>query len=121
MANAVTTTISLSYDNAIGATASGAQNSKVTAVSAVAAAQLTQNVGTSEETMLKGDIGTIGTLYIQNNDATNFVYVYFVTANTASGFKLGAGRVACFPVGITTIYLKADTAACEVAIAACGV
>lgn len=79
---------------------------------------LTKAVGTTEESIdfSTMDITTNGMLVITNNDATNFIQWGTTTTDyagrveplgVAGPFQLNAGK---------TLYLKADTAACEVDI-----
>lgn len=76
------------------------------------------SIGTSEETAgpTFGDIGTEGWVCIYNLDATNYVQVGFAT--TVYGMRLyGAGAPADFFIEPgATLYLKANTAACNVRI-----
>lgn len=79
---------------------------------------VTLSVGTTEETAgpTFGDIGTEGLCVIYNLDSTNYVQVGFAT--TVYGMRLYGGSV---PATFTlepnaTLYLKANTAACNVRI-----
>lgn len=72
-----------------------------------------QTVGTSEEALVKGDIGTIGYVGVRNTDATNFVELGAVTAEYS--VKLAPGEGCVMPWKRTNIYAKADTASCKVA------
>jgi hypothetical protein len=74
------------------------------------------SVGTSAEAVVELP-ASLGMCYLRNLDATN--YVEFGEANTAlGGGKLSsstAGRNwAWYPPNGTTLYLKANTAACDV-------
>ena len=77
---------------------------------------LFQNIGTSEESPTFTDITTNGYLLMQNLDPTNYVEWGVTTAvyagkmlagETAGPFRLSAGA---------TLFLKANTAACDVRI-----
>ena len=73
------------------------------------------NIGTSEETYaVPTDITAPGYLFIRNADATNYVQVGFAT--TVYHIRLKAGQVALLPIepGETDVFLKANTAACDV-------
>lgn len=76
------------------------------------------SIGTSEETAgpTFGDIGTEGWCCIYNLDTANYVQVGFATG--AYGMRLyGSGAPADFFLEPgATLYLKADTAACNVRI-----
>ncbi len=74
-----------------------------------------QNIGTSKEAMLLGDVGTPGYVLLHNLDATNFVEV-FPNATDAGLVKLLKGEWALFRLDAAAPYLKADTAACNVEI-----
>lgn len=75
-------------------------------------------IGTSEETAgpVFGDIGTEGWVSIYNLDTTNYVQVGFST--TVYGMRLyGGGAPADFFLEPgATLYLKANTASCNVRI-----
>lgn len=75
-------------------------------------------VGTSEETAgpTFGDIGTEGYCVIHNLDSTNYVQVGFATG--VYGMRLrGGGPPAIFELEPgATLYLKANTASCNVRI-----
>lgn len=72
-------------------------------------------IGTSEESVAFGELGTLGWLQMQNLDPTNFVEWGFATG--VYGGRLGPGEPAQFRLNPgTTLYLKADTAACQVLI-----
>ena len=78
-----------------------------------------KNIGTSEESIaLPSDLTSAGTgyLYVKNRDATN--YVQIGTATTVYWMRVKAGEVAVVPLdnAITTLYLKANTAACDVEV-----
>jgi hypothetical protein len=77
-----------------------------------------QNVGTSEETAgpAFGDIGTEGLCVVYNLDSTNYVQVGFST--TVYGMRLygGSAPAMFFIEPGATLYLKANTAACNVRI-----
>ena len=71
-----------------------------------------QNIGTSEETLGVGGLSTKGWIFMRNLDATNYIEAGFAT--TVYGIKLEAGECAMFRTGgSATIYLKANTAACN--------
>jgi hypothetical protein len=73
------------------------------------------SVGTSEESTAFPELTTEGWLYLQNNDATNYVQWGFATG--VYGGRLKAGEFALFRMepGLT-LYLKANTAACNVLV-----
>lgn len=74
-------------------------------------------IGTTEESTTFTDITTPGICYLRNLDATN--YVQWGPATGVYQGRLKASDVpACFRLdnGATTLYLKANTAACKVLI-----
>jgi hypothetical protein len=73
------------------------------------------SVGTSEESTAFPELTTEGWLYLQNNDATNYVQWGFSTG--VYGGRLKAGESALFRMEPSlTLYLKANTAACNVLV-----
>lgn len=74
-----------------------------------------QIIGTSEEQVLKGDIGTIKCAQFKNLDATNFVEIGFATGVYPIKLLPGKGT-GPMPLNCSTVYLKADTAACNVEV-----
>lgn len=73
-----------------------------------------QTVATSEETLaIHSDIGTVGYVFIQNMDSSNFIQLGPATGRT--DFKLLAGEGMIFRLNSgTTIYMKADTSSVDV-------
>ena len=72
-----------------------------------------QAIGTSEESLSTGDLSTYGWLFLRNLDTTNYVQVGFSTG--VYGIRLEAGEPALFRTEpAATVYLKANTAACNV-------
>jgi hypothetical protein len=73
-------------------------------------------IGTTEESVAFGELGTLGWVIMRNLDATNYVQWGFAT--TAYGGRMEAGEtVGPFRLEpSTTLYLKANTAACQVLI-----
>lgn len=74
-----------------------------------------QAVGTSEEVLDKGDVVTLGYLAVRNMDATNYIQVGATTANYTIKLFPGKGCVLPWnPTGYQAVYVKANTAACNV-------
>lgn len=75
-------------------------------------------IGMTEETQALGELGTIGWVIMHNLDDTNFVQWGFATGVYGGRMEPGekAGPFRLDPG--TTLYMKADTAACKVYIAA---
>lgn len=74
-----------------------------------------QNVGTSEEALVLGEVSSLGYIMIVNRDETNYVEIRVSTGSTKF-IKLKAGEFAIFRFGsgVTAPYIIADTAACQV-------
>ncbi len=71
-----------------------------------------QAVGTSEESLDKGDVVTIGYIALQNLDSTN--YVQFGITTGVYTCKIMPGKGAVLPWNGQYNYIKANTAACNV-------
>lgn len=73
------------------------------------------SVGTSEESQAFAELSTVGWCALQNLDATNYVEWGFSTG--VYGGRLEPGEMALFRLNpSTTLYLKANTAACKVLV-----
>ena len=72
------------------------------------------SVGTSAETVPKGDIGTWGWLYMRNLDSTNFVEGGDDADNPSIAMEAGEPFLGRWKA--TNISLKADSAACRMRI-----
>lgn len=73
------------------------------------------SVGTSEESTAFPELTTEGWLFMHNNDPTNYVQWGFSTG--VYGGRLKAGEYALFRMEpALTLYLKANTAACNVLV-----
>lgn len=72
------------------------------------------SIGTTEESLSLSTLTTPGVFYFQNYDATNYVEVGISTG--VYSWKLIASDMPALgrlPSGVTTIYMKANTAACR--------
>ena len=78
----------------------------------------TVSVGTTEETAGPsfGDIGTEGLCVVYNLDTTNYVQVGFATGVYGMRLRGGSSPAIFFLEPNATLYLKANTAACNVRI-----
>lgn len=78
----------------------------------------TVSVGTTEETAGPsfGDIGTEGLCIIYNLDTTNYVQVGFATGVYGMRLRGASAPALFFLEPNATLYLKANTAACNVRI-----
>lgn len=64
-------------------------------------------------------LASVDLIAIKNNDATNFIELAVTNDGTNKFAKITAGRMAFFPpAGSVTLYVKADTAACDYTIVA---
>ena len=70
----------------------------------------TISVGTADETLALGDVGTIGYVFLHNLDGTN--YIDFGTDGTTYPIRLRAGESALFRYNSAALHAKANTAAC---------
>lgn len=112
MANELTLTGSLSFAKGRVAAVSMSKVGAQFNVTGANYARLTTSVGTSAfVALVKGGIGTIGYLYIQNLDATNYVEIAEATSGTGT-VKLKPGEFALFRCATSTPSVKANTAAC---------
>ena len=76
-------------------------------------------IGTTEESIaLPADLTGAGTgfAYIKNMDATNYVQIGTATTVYWARLKAGEHMVVALDNAIATIYLKANTAACNVRV-----
>lgn len=75
------------------------------------------NVATTEQTLTISDVGTPGYIAFQNLDGTNYVQ-WGIATGVYTG-RVRAGEVANpFRIdgGVATLYLKANTAACDLRV-----
>ena len=73
------------------------------------------SVGTTEESTAFPELATEGWLFMQNNDATNYIQWGFSTG--VYGGRLRPNEYALFRLEPgTTLFLKANTAACNVLV-----
>ncbi len=116
MANEITVTCKIAVVN-------GNHESKITPTShqfdqaAQGAWDSIQNIGTSEESITSfGDVTTEGWCYLRNMDATNYVQWGFATGVYGGRMEAGepAGPFRMEPA--TSLFLKANTAACDVRV-----
>jgi hypothetical protein len=112
MANELTVTTSLSYSKS-NDTVNRSKSSQITVSGSVRASGV-QVIGTSEETLQIGDVTSVGVVFIQNLDPTNYVEVAAVPSERFS-IKIKAGEGYPFRATGNTIYLRANTAAVKVA------
>lgn len=111
MANELTVTCTLEFlKSGIAATESLTKTLTVTGSKYVRGVQA---IGTSEEALGIGDLGTLGYCILINRDATNFVEVR-MGSSAADVIKIKAGEFALFRMAGNTPYMIADTGTCNV-------
>lgn len=71
-------------------------------------------IGTTDESIAKGDMSTVGFVMIRNLDDTNFVLAG--DDGTNYPVKILAGEFCLFRLNGSTLHLKADTASCDVEV-----
>jgi hypothetical protein len=113
MANELSHTLSISYAKGTPSDIVTRTESTTTTISGTMWQAGRQTIGTSEESLQKGDVGTVGYVYIRNMDATN--YVEIGTTSGQYSIKLPAGKDCWFFANGNTIYAKANTASVAVA------
>ena len=117
MANEISLNISFAVAKN-GASVSGATSANFTMTGDQFISNV-QIIGTSSETLVFGDVSTIGFVYVKNLDPTNFVEISVDNGQTEIIAKLLPGEACLFKPGTTTVYAKADTASCNVQVVAC--
>ena len=118
MANETTLTVGLANTRS-GVTVSGSVSLSITQSGTNNLANI-QNIGTTTEALVFGDVTTIGYLMVKNLDATNYVELDLNTPVAGTAFaKLLPGEGCVIPTRQTTIYGKANTAACDCLVLLC--
>lgn len=112
MANELSHSIAISYAKGTPSDLVSRSESTTTTISGTAWQAGRQTIGTTEEQIDKGDVATIGYVYIRNMDATNYVEIGVVTAQYS--IKLPAGKDCWFYSNGNTLYAKANTAAVDI-------
>lgn len=115
MANEITLTATLAYDDSELTDILLSAEDIVRSVSTKVYTKNKHNVGTTEEAMELGTVTSLGWCMIVNRDATNFVSVLAATAGT-NIIRVPPLSPALFHFGsgVTAPYLIANTAACQV-------
>ena len=114
MANEITITAKLLCQNGNFEASTNASRISVTQ-SALGCQKAVQEIGTSYEQVILGDVSTEGYAMFRNLDATNFIQLGLDGgASLTPVVRLKAGEVALFRIDAgATIFAKADTAACD--------
>jgi len=111
MAAELTKTVALSFAKGNVAAHSFSEASKTVTVSGTDYIHTTQNVGTAEEALGLGDLGSLGWAMFKNLDSTNFVSIKTATSGVAfTKLKAGESCVFRFGSGVTAPFVIADTA-----------
>ena len=113
MANEFTITINVVYANGYlkRSILPGAVNASQTTQGYFGGVQI---IGTSEEDLAVGDVGTPGFLWLRNLDTTNYIQIgKKVSGAMESSIKLLAGQSAWLPSDNITWRAKANTASCK--------
>lgn len=114
MPNELTSSVSLTYSR--GGAVAAVTASKQTDITTGRAIDITQVVGTTEESVNLVDVASVEEVVIQNLDATNYVDVGCVT--NVYSIRVPAGRIALFKPTANALFLRANTAACLVRVVA---
>lgn len=109
MANELTISGSMSFSKG-GVTTSKSYTGKTVTVSGTKYTKIVQTIGTSEEALDLGDVGTPGYCIIENLDATNFVSIRRATGEGNFLKILGGKAVGPLMLAATAPYAIADTA-----------
>jgi hypothetical protein len=73
-----------------------------------------QTIGTSEESLVLGDVSSVGWVTVKNLDDTNFVQIAALPSENFT-IRLKAGEACMFRAAGNAIYAKADTASVKIA------
>ncbi len=117
MANEISLSINFAVSKG-GASVSGQSNASLT-MSGEQFISNVQIIGITNETLVFGDVSTIGYVYCKNLDATNFVTISVDSAQAQVIAKLLPGEACIFKPGTTTVNAKADTAPVNLQVVAC--
>ena len=114
MANELTSSVSLTYSK--GGAVAAVTASKQSDITTGRAIDITQVVGTTEESVNLVDVASVEEVVINNLDATNYVDVGCATG--VYSIRVPAGRIALFKPTANALFLRANTAACLVRVVA---
>ena len=107
----------LSVDVAVAFTKTGSETitvrkpAQAVTVAGTRGAMLTQKIAITEEQVDIGELPTVGWVYFENMDATNYIELFITTGGTAFA-RLLPGRGFAMPIFAATFYAKSHTAAC---------
>jgi hypothetical protein len=119
VANEVTTTITMTYEDAFEADASVGKENFQRSVSTKRPFKNVQAIGTSEEAITLGDGGTFKELYLRNLDETNYVEIKVATGGAIFCKLLpGEDTLVRLGSGAQAPYAIANTAAVNLLVMA---
>ncbi len=113
MADEITIDINLKYSKN-GADSSFTARGVTVTVAGNPISEGVQSVGTSYEAIQMGEVTAPGYVVLKNLDATNYVEFSADSGGANALVKTRAGQPALFPMDGTTLYARANTAACLV-------
>jgi hypothetical protein len=118
MANSISVNAQLVLNLAAGGSISGTA-SQTNSQTGTHGIENVQNIGTTAEALVLGDLANAAFVLFKNLDATNYVEVDAASAMTSFPQKVLPGGFILLSPETITIYAKAHTAACDCLIVAC--
>jgi hypothetical protein len=120
MANEITYAVSIAASKG-GASISSGTLSDTIDMAGTDMGTVTQAIGTSNEALdTPDDVTGAGHVVIKNLDATNYVEIFSDNGNANLMSKLGPGEACSFrSVTTTSLYGRANTAACQIQLWMC--
>lgn len=115
MANELTIDVGVSFAKSGAESITIRKPAQSVTVSGSRGITLTQNVGTSEETIDIQSLPSVNWVYFENLGPTNYVELYVTSAGTPFA-RLPAGVGFALPLRQSTFYAKANTAAINLRI-----
>ena len=114
MADEITASASIGYEDSEGADELLAVSEKLATVASKKYIKAKQNIGTSEEAITLGEVTSPGWGVFINRDATNFINLKVATGGAIFA-KLLPGEFACLRLGsgAQAPFAIADTGACQ--------
>ena len=114
MANEIQVTTKL-YSSKGGASTANATHNWTANMSGSDLITLTQVIGTTEESLSVGpDVGAPYAVELVNLDSTNYIEFGFSTGTYVSRIPAGQSMLIPYVASGVTVYLKANTAACNI-------
>ena len=116
MAGSISASISMSYSNTVDSIIRAiAKNANGLTISTTGDKYIsnTQEIATSAEAILLGDIGTPGYMIVHNLDDANFIEIGYDDTGFKPTIKLKSDEWAIFRLTQAVPQAQADTAACD--------